>query len=69
MGTKRGKCQEDGCKGCPRYRPADDVGEGGGPCLFCGHFPGNHENLGRCNESGKHIKTKKNNFKFYPFEN
>ena len=59
MGTKRGKCQEDGCKGCPRYRPADDVGEGGGPCLFCGHFPGNHENLGRCNESGKHTSKPK----------
>lgn len=46
MGVKRGKCQEENCKHCPRYQAADDVGEGGGPCLNCGHFPALHENLG-----------------------
>jgi len=51
MGVKRGKCQEDNCKNCPRYEAADD-GEGGGPCLNCGHFPALHENLGADNPEG-----------------
>eukprot|EP00339_Tiarina_fusa_P001328 CAMPEP_0117012958 /NCGR_PEP_ID=MMETSP0472-20121206/10781_1 /TAXON_ID=693140 ORGANISM="Tiarina fusus, Strain LIS" /NCGR_SAMPLE_ID=MMETSP0472 /ASSEMBLY_ACC=CAM_ASM_000603 /LENGTH=537 /DNA_ID=CAMNT_0004716133 /DNA_START=102 /DNA_END=1712 /DNA_ORIENTATION=+ len=46
MGVKRGKCQEDACNNCPRYLAADDDGEGGGPCMNCGHFPALHENLG-----------------------
>lgn len=46
MGVKRGRCQEENCTNCPRYEAADDVGEGGGPCSNCGHFPALHENLG-----------------------
>lgn len=46
MGVKRGKCQEEGCVKCPHYQAADDGSEGG-PCLNCGHFPGNHEPLGK----------------------
>ena len=46
MGVKRGRCQEENCNNCPRYEAADDVGEGGGPCSNCGHFPALHENLG-----------------------
>ena len=46
MGVKRGQCKEEDCKNCPRYQAADDAGEGGGPCLNCGHFPALHENLG-----------------------
>jgi hypothetical protein len=56
MGIKRGKCQEEGCSKCPHYQAADD-GDGG-PCLNCGHFPGNHELLGKVDEEGK-LSSKK----------
>lgn len=46
MGVKRGPCQAENCSHCPRYEAADDVGEGGGPCSNCGHFPALHQNLG-----------------------
>ena len=45
MGVKRGSCQENSCH-CTRYKAVDDDEEGGGVCENCGHFPGNHENLG-----------------------
>jgi len=46
MGVKRGPCQAENCSHCPRYEAADDVGEGGGPCSNCGHFPALHQHLG-----------------------
>ena len=56
MGVKRGKCQENGCN-CSRYKAVDDE-EGGGVCLNCGHFPGNHENLGILNDSAQYENGK-----------
>lgn len=58
MGVKRGKCQEDGCLHCPHYQAADDAGEGGGPCVNCGHFPALHENLGTT-EDGNFTESEK----------
>ena len=53
MGIKRGQCQESGCN-CSRYKAVEDDEEGGGNCVNCGHFPGNHENLGmNTSEEGK----------------
>eukprot|EP01096_Ripella_sp_DP13-Kostka_P000042 TRINITY_DN1005_c0_g5_i1.p1 TRINITY_DN1005_c0_g5~~TRINITY_DN1005_c0_g5_i1.p1 ORF type:complete len:852 (-),score=339.53 TRINITY_DN1005_c0_g5_i1:414-2969(-) len=43
FGWRRGKCKLDGCD-CDTYQPE---GPRGGPCQNCGHYPAQHENLGK----------------------
>lgn len=43
FGVQRGKCTVDGCD-CDKYQPES---EKGGQCQNCGHWPAQHENLGK----------------------
>eukprot|EP00339_Tiarina_fusa_P008981 CAMPEP_0117081440 /NCGR_PEP_ID=MMETSP0472-20121206/57397_1 /TAXON_ID=693140 ORGANISM="Tiarina fusus, Strain LIS" /NCGR_SAMPLE_ID=MMETSP0472 /ASSEMBLY_ACC=CAM_ASM_000603 /LENGTH=795 /DNA_ID=CAMNT_0004809365 /DNA_START=77 /DNA_END=2460 /DNA_ORIENTATION=- len=43
FGVKRGRCKADSCD-CDTYQPESARG---GPCQNCGHWPAQHENLGK----------------------
>eukprot|EP01091_Cochliopodium_minus_P004113 TRINITY_DN1402_c0_g1_i1.p1 TRINITY_DN1402_c0_g1~~TRINITY_DN1402_c0_g1_i1.p1 ORF type:complete len:648 (+),score=184.50 TRINITY_DN1402_c0_g1_i1:149-2092(+) len=54
FGIMRGKCVDTGCD-CDKY--ATTQNSDGGPCMNCGHYPAQHEKLGKVGESTENITS------------